>query len=239
MIIFPAMDLKSGNCIRLQKGDFNKETIFDSNPLKVAKQFEKEGATWIHIIDLDGAYDGINKNINIVKDILENTNLQIQFGGGIRDIKKIEALLEIGVSRVILGTFAIKQFDKLKGLSKAYPNRLIVSVDSRNGYVTYNGWQEDSKIDTVNFCIQLEQTGIETIVYTDISKDGMMLGPNYEDYISIRNKTNLNVIASGGVRDCSDIQKLKKTNVIGAIVGKSIYIKQTTVKELIECSQEE
>lgn len=239
MIIYPAIDLKSGNCVRLIKGDFNQETIYNNNPVEVAKQFEKSGASWIHIIDLDGAFDGNNKNIEVIKDIVLKTNLKIQFGGGIRDTKKIRMLLNIGVSRVILGTFAITNFDDIAPLIKEFPDRIIVSVDSKNGYVTYNGWQNNTVLKTIDFCKKIESSGCKTIVYTDIAKDGMMQGPNFDDYKMLKDNTNLEVIASGGVRDCSDVITLRDMFVEGAIIGKALYINNVTLEEVFSCLQEE
>lgn len=239
MIIFPAIDLKSGNCVRLIKGDFSQETIYNPNALAVAKQFEQDGATWLHIIDLDGAYDGNNQNIDVVKDIISNTNLNIQFGGGIRDVKKIEQLLNLGINRIILGTFAITNFENIKPLIKKYPNRIIVSVDSLKGNVTYNGWQNKTTIKTLEFCQNLESIGIKTLVYTDIDKDGMMQGPNFDDYEMLSLNTNLNLIASGGVRNTEDLSRLKEIGVSGAIIGKALYIKNMTLKEALLCSQKE
>lgn len=239
MIIYPAIDLKSGNCVRLIKGDFNQETIYNNDPVEVAKQFEQSGATWIHVIDLDGAYDGNNKNIKVIESILKNTNLKIQFGGGIRDLDKINMLLTLGVSRVILGTFALTNFEDTAQIINQYPNNIIVSVDSFNGYVTYNGWQTNSTVKTIDFCQKLQQIGCTTIVYTDIAKDGMMEGPNFEDYKQIKSYTTMNVIASGGIRNSEDIIKLRQINVDGAIIGKALYIQNVTLEEVLACSQDE
>lgn len=239
MNIYPAIDLKSGNCVRLIKGDFNQETIYNNDPVEVAKQFEKSGATWIHIIDLDGAYDGNNKNIEVIKEILLKTNIKIQFGGGIRDIAKIRMLLNLGISRVILGSFAITNLDDVAALIKEFPSKIIVSVDSKNGFVTYNGWQKNTEMKTIDFCKKLEEIGCTTIVYTDIAKDGMMQGPNFEDYEMLNSLSSLDVIASGGVRDSSDILRLQKANVEGAIIGKSLYINNVTLEEVFSCLQEE
>lgn len=239
MTIYPAIDLKRGKCVRLEKGNFEKETIYRNNPLEVAQEFEKSGASWIHIIDLDGAYDGNNKNIEVVKDIIKKTNLRIQFGGGIRDTAKIKTLLDCGISRVILGTFAMTNLIDVKNLVEEYPNRIIVSVDSYKGFVTYNGWQTKTKIKTIDFCRQLESIGIKTIVYTDIEKDGMMQGPNINDYKMLSNQTTLSIIASGGVRDCNDIKDLQQTQTGGAIIGKALYINNVTLEEVFQCLQEE
>lgn len=239
MIIYPAIDIKNGNCVRLEKGDFNTEVIFDSNPVSVAKSYEKDGATWLHVIDLDGAQTGNNKNISVIKDIVETTSLQVQVGGGIRSVETIRQLLSIGVKRVILGTMALEQMDQLASLTTQFPNQIIVSVDSLFGTVTYHGWQTKSSIETLDFCLQLYQMGIRTVVYTDISKDGMMSGPNFEDYQMLKSKTKLEVIASGGVSSLSDIMALQEYGVDGAIIGKALYINALSLKEVLSCSQEE
>jgi phosphoribosylformimino-5-aminoimidazole carboxamide ribotide isomerase len=239
MVVFPAIDLKNGNCVRLLKGDFNELTTYNSDPLSVAKRFEDEGATWLHVIDLDGAQTGTNKNLEVIKELCENTNLNIQVGGGVRDLEKIGLLLSYGVKRVILGTFALENIDKLRDVVMKYNDQVIVSVDSSNGFVTYHGWQTISQIETIEFCKKLEEIGIKTIVYTDISKDGMMSGPAFNDYLEISKFTNLEVIASGGVSSYDDLKRLNKMNLYGAIIGKALYINKVTVKECIECLLEE
>ena len=239
MIIFPAIDLMNGQVVRLKQGDFNRKTTYDNNPLKIAKSYENSGATWLHVIDLDGAKTGEQQNDDVIKTLCENTSLNIQVGGGIRSVKRIETLLNLGVARVILGTFAIKEVDVLSSLTKQYPNQIIVSIDAKDGYVTYHGWQETSALTTIDFCQQLTDAGIKTIVYTDIAKDGMMAGPNFDDYQRLSNETDLNVIASGGVSSYGDIKQLAKMDIYGAIIGKALYTNTVTVKEAIRCSQDE
>ncbi|MCF7924928.1 MAG: 1-(5-phosphoribosyl)-5-[(5-phosphoribosylamino)methylideneamino]imidazole-4-carboxamide isomerase [Candidatus Izimaplasma sp.] len=238
MIIFPAIDLMDGKCIRLKQGDFKQKTIYNANPVAVAKQYQDAGATWLHVIDLDGAETGKRQNEDVIKDIVRNTNLKLQVGGGIRSISRIKTLLDIGVERVILGTFAIEQLDNLQSLTKRYPNQIIVSVDAKKGVVTYKGWQEISKYTTLELCKRLVSQGIKTIVYTDILKDGMMQGPNVRDYQTLSNNTDLNIIASGGVSSYDDIQTLSQMNLYGAIIGKALYANKVTLKEAIICSQD-
>ncbi|MCF7926716.1 MAG: 1-(5-phosphoribosyl)-5-[(5-phosphoribosylamino)methylideneamino]imidazole-4-carboxamide isomerase [Candidatus Izimaplasma sp.] len=239
MIIFPAIDLKSGQCVRLKQGDFNQETIFNNDPLSVAKTFEKRGATWLHVIDLDGAQKGKNTNLNVIKTLKENTNLKIQVGGGIRDQTMIKKLLDINIDCVILGSFAVIHLDKIPELTKQYPNKIIVSVDAKNDYVTYNGWQKTSQFSVLEFCRKLEEAHINTIVFTDILKDGMMEGPNFAYYDLLQKETNLDVIASGGVSTIKDVKQLQKSGLYGAIIGKALYLEELELKEAIQCSQNE
>lgn len=237
MILFPAIDLKDQQVVRLIQGDFNQLTVFDTDPVGVAKAYQTAGASWLHVIDLDGAKTGKRENLNVIKKIVESTDLKVQVGGGIRSIEDVEVLLESGVNRVILGTFAIERMTELKDLTDRYPNQIIVSVDALNGLVQTRGWQQNSNIDVLPFCQQLKTYGINTIVYTDISKDGMMAGPNFEDYNRLITKTDLNVIASGGVSTIDDVKRLNDMNMYGCIIGKALYQKNIDLKEAILCSQ--
>lgn len=239
MIIFPAMDLIQGKCIRLIKGDFSQVKEYSKNPLEVAKEFEKQGATWLHIIDLDGAKTGSNQNLNIIKSIVTQTSLNIQVGGGIRTEEDIVKLLTLGVTRVILGTLAVEKLDTLSTFVEKYKDQIIVSIDSKDGYVMYKGWQQNTSVKTIDFAKSIEQSGIKTIVYTDINKDGLLQGPSFDDYQLLKKETNLSVIASGGVTTVEDLKKLKEMNQYGAIIGKALYENKITVNEAIACSQEE
>lgn len=239
MILFPAIDLYNKECVRLEKGAFNTVTSFETNPLQVAQNYEKEGATWLHIIDLNGAENGQNINKDVIETIIKNTNLKIQVGGGIREKQQVIDYLNMGVSRVILGSYAIKNLKEVEDLISKNPNRIIVSVDSKKGLVTYSGWQEISTYNTLDFCKKLEAIGVKTIVYTDITKDGMMSGPNYQDYLLLQKETSLQIIASGGVSSYEDVKRLNKMNMYGAIVGKALYVKKVSVKEMLQCLQDE
>jgi phosphoribosylformimino-5-aminoimidazole carboxamide ribotide isomerase len=213
--------------------------VFDSDPVGVAKAYQTVGATWLHVIDLDGAKTGIRENINVIKEIVKETDLKVQVGGGIRFVEDVKVLLECGVNRVILGTFAIEKMTELKDIASRYPNQIIVSVDALNGIVQTRGWQHNSNIDVLTFCQQLEASGINTIVYTDISKDGMMAGPNFKDYEKLIKETGLNIIASGGVSSIEDVKRLNDMNLYGCIIGKALYQKTIDLKEAILCSQNE
>lgn len=239
MIIFPAMDLKNGTCVRLEQGDFTTATTYRTDPLLVAQEYERQGAQWLHVIDLDGAESGTMKNIDVITTIKKQTTLQIQVGGGVRTKDHILRLLEIGVDRVIVGTYALEHLSELSQLLKQYPNQIIVSIDSKDGYVTYNGWQQQSTTTTLSFAQTLESIGVTTIVYTNIEKDGMMQGPAFEDYTLLQQGTSLQIIASGGVSSIGDVQYLSSMNLYGAIIGKALYINKINLKEAIRCSQDE
>jgi len=239
MMIFPAIDIKNQQCVRLKQGDFNQMKRYEVKPIEAAKAYQKKGAKWLHIIDLDGAQTGDNKNLSIIQEIARETKLKIQLGGGMRSKSKIKDSLSLGIERVIVGTFALDSFDELKDIVQIYPNRVIVSLDSKNGYITKHGWQETSSIKTMDFIKQLEDIGIKTVVVTDIAKDGMMQGPNFQQLQAINQATSMQVIASGGVSSLEDIKQLKEDGLYGAIIGKALYINQIDLKEAIQCSQDE
>ena len=225
MILYPAIDLKDGKCVRLEQGDFNKLAVYDLSPLEVAKSYEKAGSEVIHIVDLDGARTGERKNALIVQEIVEKTNLNIQLGGGIRSLETISFWLELGIQRVILGTIAIEDKRLVEQAVLMYGDRIIVGVDAKDSKVAINGWEESTNQNSFEFCKQLEQIGIKTVVYTDISKDGMLNGPNLDAYKKLAKETNLNIIASGGVSSINDLLTLKQLNIYGAISGKALYEK--------------
>ncbi|WP_320047882.1 1-(5-phosphoribosyl)-5-[(5-phosphoribosylamino)methylideneamino]imidazole-4-carboxamide isomerase [uncultured Ilyobacter sp.] len=232
MIIFPAIDLKDGKAVRLSKGDFNNVDVFSDKPWEVAKGFEEKGAEWIHLVDLDGAKDGENKNLDVIKKIREVVNVKLQLGGGIRTLETAEMLLNMGIDRIILGTAAIENPELLKNLVEKYGEKIAVSVDEKNGKAATKGWLEESSIGAFDLCKSLKETGVKTIIYTDISKDGMMAGPNFDAYVKI-NKLGVDVIASGGVSTPEDISVLRKADIYGAIVGKAIYLGKIKLEEVL------
>jgi len=237
MIIYPAIDLSQGACVRLRQGDFNRATIFDRDPIARAQAFWREGASWLHIVDLDAARTGEARNIERIKEIKTKVPVRIQVGGGLRDQKRIETMLMTGVDRVIVGTYATRAFDELIELNRLYPNRIVVSIDSKDGYVTDHGWQNVSRIRTLDLCERLNSHGIERVIMTDIAKDGMMEGPNFKLYQDVMNKTNLKIIASGGISSMEDIEQLSKHQLDGAIIGRAIYEGKIDLKEAISCFQ--
>ncbi len=239
MILFPAIDIKDQKCVRLTQGDFNQSTVYDENPLSVAQTFENEGAKFLHIVDLNGASDDLSSNEDIIKIIVKTIKIPIQVGGGIRSLSKVARLLSYGVNRVIVGTMAIEDTELLKTLANKFPGQIIVSIDAKNGFIQTRGWKQATQIKALDQCKQLEAIGIDTIVYTDISKDGMLSGPNFIDYQVLQSNSKLNIIASGGISNLNDLIKLKELGLYGAITGKAIYEKRFTVREAIACLKNE
>jgi phosphoribosylformimino-5-aminoimidazole carboxamide ribotide isomerase len=236
MIIYPAMDLIDGKVVRLKQGDFNQKVIYENDPVKQAKAFQASGATHLHIIDLDGAQVGSPKNINIILNIKKETGLFIQVGGGLRDEKKIIALLEAGIDRVILGSYALMFPKETKRLNDTYPNRILIAVDTKDGVVTYNGWQQKSLYALEAYLKDLQQDGFKNVMVTDISKDGMLIGIDVTLYESLSlNYPHLNIIASGGVTSLDEVKAFKKTRVSGVIIGVALYQNIFTLEEAIAC----
>lgn len=236
MIILPAIDIKDNKCVRLSQGDFSKMKIYSSDPLEMALKWQNEGATYLHLVDLDGSKDENLVNQKSIENIIKGVNIQVQIGGGIRSEKKVKKLLELGASRVILGTVAVENIELLDRLISICGNdKIVVSIDAKNGKVATRGWEVISEIDSVILCKRLEEIGVKTIVYTDISKDGMLEGPNFSIYKELKEKTNLDIIASGGISFVEDIRTLKEMDLYGAIIGKAFYDKLLTFKEVVEC----
>lgn len=234
MIIFPAIDIKDNKCVRLIQGDFNKVSIYGDEPDKIAKKWEESGSKFIHIVSLNGARGEGNINDNSIKKILDTVNVPIQVGGGIRDEERAKILFDLGVNRIILGSIAVKNRQLLKNLLNKYKDKIVVSIDARDNLVAVEGWEEISKVNSIEFCKELEQMGVKTIVYTDISKDGMLDGPNFDIYKILRKETNLDIIASGGITTIDDVKKLIEMNIYGAIIGKSLYENKIDLKEALE-----
>ena len=234
MIIFPAIDIKDNKCVRLIQGDFNKVSIYGDEPDKIAKKWEESGSKFIHIVSLNGARGEGNINDNSIKRILDTVNVPIQVGGGIRDEERAKILFDLGVNRIILGSIAVKDRQLLKNLLNKYKDKIVVSIDARDNLVAVEGWEEISKVNSIEFCKELEQMGVKTIVYTDISKDGMLDGPNFDIYKILSKETNLDIIASGGITTIDDVKKLIEMNIYGAIIGKSLYENKIDLKEALE-----
>ena len=237
MYIFPAIDLVGGKAVRLFKGDYAQMTVYNDNPLEVAKDFENKGAKFIHLVDLEGAKDGTTPNIETVKQIANETNLFTEIGGGIRDIKTVEKYLSSGVDRVILGTAAVKDEAFLKAALTKFGERIAVGIDIKDGFVAIKGWTESSGIDPFEFCEKMQNLGVKYIICTDVSKDGAMKGTNLELYRRLSEKFNVNITASGGVSTLEDIHQLRKMDIYGAIIGKAYYIGAIDLKEAIEVSK--
>lgn len=238
MHIIPAIDLIDGKAVRLMKGDYNQVTVYSERPVLVAKYFEEQGAKFLHIVDLDGAKDGNTANFETVREIVAATNLSLEIGGGIRDLETVKRYIEIGVDRVILGTAAVKDPEFLREALRLYPENVVVGVDIKDGSVAIKGWLEVSELTCFDFCRQLEDLGVRTIICTDISKDGMMSGTNRELYRDLSEKFSINIIASGGVSSLEDIRSLSGMNLYGAILGKALYTGAVTLKDALEAAKE-
>lgn len=237
MKIFPAIDLMSGNVVRLSKGDYNSMNTYSSNPSEITRTFISQGAECLHIVDLDGAKSGSPTNFDAIKSIVEQGNLFIEVGGGIRDEKRIYDYLSMGVSRVILGTVALTDFDFTCDMIKKYRDRIAVGVDARDGMVAVGGWLETSTQNSVDFCKRLSDVGVGGIIYTDISKDGMLSGTNLDIYKTLSQIEGLNIVASGGISFEEEIIALKKMGIFGAIVGKAIYENLLDLEKVIKLAK--
>lgn len=234
MYIIPAIDLIDGKAVRLVKGDYGKVTVYSDDPAGVAESFEREGAKLLHVVDLDGAKDGTTANFDTVAEIIRRTGLSVEIGGGIRDIERIKKYMDVGVDRVIIGTAAVTDADFLSEAVRLYGERIVVGVDVKDGYVAIKGWLEVSELTCFDFCERLSGMGVNTVICTDISKDGMMSGTNIELYRELSERFGMNIIASGGVSSIDDVKKLAEMDIYGAIVGKAIYTGAITLSEAID-----
>lgn len=241
MLILPAIDLKDGEAVRLYKGDYNQKTVYSHNPEELALQFEKMGAKYLHIVDLDGAKDGKCVNLETIKKIRNNVSIPIELGGGIRDSEKVEFYLEdIGINRIIFGTVALNQPEFLKEMVAKYgAEKIVVGVDVKDNFVSVSGWQTTSKIHYIDFIKEIEKIGIKYIVATDISKDGTLTGPNFELYENISKISSINIIVSGGIKNAENIYQVKDKKYYGCIVGKAYYEKKINLMEVIKCLEKE
>ena len=237
MIFFPAIDIYQGKCVRLEKGDFEKKTIFNEDPVNQAKFFEDMGCNWIHVVDLDGAKNGSSSNFNIVEEISLKTNLKIQFGGGVRSIAKIKSLLDAGIERVVIGTKAINDISFLDLVCRDFPNKIVIGIDARKGKVSIEGWTKDSGINANELAINAEKKGVCAIIFTDIDKDGLMSGPNISSTLEIAKAVNIPVIVSGGVSAIEDVIEVKENEgygIGGVICGRAVYDKKVDIKEALK-----
>ena len=237
MNIFPAIDLYEGAAVRLFKGDYDQMTIYDKNPLNIAKKFEECGAEYLHMVDLEGAKTGLTPNLETIENIVKNTSLFVELGGGIRSMETVDKYLSIGVSRVILGTAAITDEAFLDEALAKYGKKIAVGVDIKDGYVAIKGWTEKSQYTFEDFCKKMQDKGVKTIICTDISKDGAMKGTNRELYKQLNSVLSLDIIASGGVSSMDDIVALRGMDLYGAIIGKAYYTNAIDLKEAIEVAK--
>ena len=237
MHIFPAIDLYDKKAVRLLKGDYNNMTIYSDNPVEIARDFENQGAKFIHIVDLEGAKDGTTPNIDVVRDIVSNCNLFAEIGGGIRSMETVDKYIDAGVKRVILGTAAVNDEEFLIECVKKHGDKIAVGVDIKDGYVAIKGWTEKSKFTCFEFCEKMQKLGVTTLICTDISKDGAMQGTNHELYRELSEKFSMNITASGGVSSIDDVKRLANLNIYGAIIGKAYYTGAIKLTEAIEVAK--
>jgi phosphoribosylformimino-5-aminoimidazole carboxamide ribotide isomerase len=226
MILYPAIDLKDGRCVRLKQGDMGKATIFSELPADQAEIFEKAGFSWLHVVDLNGAFAGHPVNGDAVKSILDRVELPVQLGGGIRDMHTIEMWLEAGVTRVILGTFALHDPRLVKDACRMFPGQVAVGIDAKGGKVAVEGWAEVSDQTALNVARWFEDAGVCAIIYTDIDRDGLMRGPNFKDTIALAEQISTPVIASGGIHSLEDIARYKEAEpagIEGVVIGRALY----------------
>ena len=237
MYIYPAIDLYGGKAVRLFKGDYTQMTVYSDDPVGIAKDFAAAGASRIHLVDLDGAKTGKPANLPTIAKIVETTGLFAEVGGGIRDMEIVESYLAIGVSRIILGTAAVKNPDFLKAALAKYGEKIAVGVDLKGGFVAIKGWTETSEIKADAFFEKMQALGVKTIICTDISRDGAMKGTNRELYRDLSDKYDIDLIASGGVSSMEDVTALAAMGLHGAIIGKAYYIGAVDLKEAVEAAK--
>ena len=236
MYIYPAIDLYGGKAVRLFKGDYNQMTVYSDDPVSVARDFAAAGASHIHLVDLEGAKIGKPANLETIAKIVETTGLFAEVGGGIRDMETVDSYLSIGVSRVILGTAAVKDPDFLNAALHKYGEKIAVGVDLKDGFVAIKGWTETSDLKAEEFFEKMQNLGVKTIICTDISRDGAMKGTNRALYRALSNKFDIDLIASGGVSSMEDVEALAEMKLHGAIIGKAYYIGAIDLKQAVEAA---
>mgnify|MGYP003299258926 CR=1 FL=1 len=237
MFLYPAIDLVQGKAVRLFKGDYAQMTVYNDNPVSVAKDFQAAGSKHIHLVDLEGAKSGVPENLNTIKSILAETDLFVEVGGGIRNMETVETYLSAGVNRVILGTAAVTDPAFLEAALKKYGEKIAVGVDLKDGFVAIKGWTENSQYDCFDFCRKMVDLGVKYLICTDISKDGAMQGTNRELYRELSEKFSVNITASGGVSTLEDIRALRQMELYGAIVGKAYYNGAIDLTQALEAAK--
>ncbi len=235
MILYPAIDIRDGKCVRLQKGDFSTTTVYGDDPVEMARRWERAGADYIHVVDLDGAQSGAGGNRSIIAKMTEAVSIPIQLGGGIRTLDDIKEALSLGVARVILGSAAIETPQLVKEAVELFGGeKIVVGVDAKDGKVAIHGWETVSTKDATDVCLEMKSYGINNIVYTDIAQDGMMKGPNIKATEALIKATGLDIIASGGVSKLDDLVNTKSINAAGTIIGVALYLDAFTLEEALE-----
>ena len=241
MIIYPAIDIRGGRCVRLTEGRFDAETVFADDPAEMALKWAGLGAEFLHLVDLDGALAGEGKNVPVIERILQSVSIPVQLGGGIRNLETIEKLLSLGVNRLILGSAAVKNPQLVEEACKIYPGHIAVGIDAKNGYVAIEGWGKGSGVAATELAKKMAAYGVETIIYTDISRDGMLSGVNVEATAALARACGVPIIASGGVASLEDIRRVKAVEsdgVQGCIIGKAIYTGAVDLKAALALAKE-
>lgn len=235
MRLYPAIDLKGGQCVRLKMGDFNKVNVYSEHPFEIARDFESMGAEYLHVVDLDAALSGHGVNEQAIRQIIGVVNIPVQTGGGIRTKADIEKKLDMGLSRVIIGTKALEEPEFVEAAAKEFgADRIVVGIDAKDGMVAVRGWETVSTVSAIELALKMKQIGVTTIIYTDISRDGMLTGPNIEYTEKMVKETGMDIVASGGMSRMEDLLALQKINVEGAIIGKALYENKIDLKEALE-----
>lgn len=241
MTIFPAIDLRGGKCVRLFQGDFGQETVFSNRPADVARKWQEQGAEFLHLVDLDGARSGHSENLATVQDILAAVTIPVELGGGIRTMENIDAVLALGVRRVILGSVAVRDPKLVADACEKYGDRIVVGIDAKDGIVAVDGWGISGDIEVITLAKRMKEAGVRTIIYTDISRDGTLSGVNVKATAELARESGVRIVASGGVRDARDIKALKpyeRDGIEGVIVGKSIYTGSLSLPEALAIAAE-
>jgi len=237
MIIFPAIDIKDGVCVRLIKGDYRQITTYENTPIDQAVKYFKNGFNNIHIVDIDGALHGRPVNSILIKEIIKKVKSKIQIGGGIRTIDDISRWIEIGIDRVVMGTAAVENIELLETACNKFKNKIVVSLDAKDGLIALSGWKKQTNISAIDFIKKIQNFGVSRIIYTDINRDGTKQGPNIKDTVELSSKSKIPLVISGGVSSLEDIKKIKSqsnSNIEGVIVGKSIYDGDIKISDLAE-----
>ena len=238
MEVWPAIDLRGGRCVRLAQGDYNRQTVYDADPVAVARRFAAEGARRLHLVDLDGAKEGRPCHVEVVRRIVQETPLVCELGGGIRDEASIGMWLDEGVARMVLGTAALKRPDWFRRVCRQHPQRIVLGVDARDGRVATEGWLDTSEVTAPELIEQFAQEPLAAIVYTDIATDGMLVGPNVAATAALQQSVAIPVIASGGVRNAADVKRLAEAGLAGCIIGRALYENSITIREALEAAGE-
>ncbi|MBE5780617.1 MAG: 1-(5-phosphoribosyl)-5-[(5-phosphoribosylamino)methylideneamino]imidazole-4-carboxamide isomerase [Clostridiales bacterium] len=236
-IVFPAIDMKDGNCVRLLRGDYAQQTVYGTDPAAMAKSFFDAGATHIHVVDLDGARDGLGKNLSAIEEMAK-LGVFIQTGGGIRTLDDVRRRMDAGVSRCIIGTAAVENPDMVAKAAALYPGAIAVGIDERNGFVATRGWETDSGVKVLDLALKMKSFGVDTVIHTDISRDGMKTGPNMKKSVALMEQTGMNIVVSGGVGALSHVEDAVNNDLYGIIIGKALYDGEIDLLSALKLSEQ-